>query len=125
MSERSLIQSARARPAMQLRTEVEIQAPAARVWDALCDFASYPDWNPFIHDLQGELRIGERLRVKVTLGDGSEHSFSPTVIAIEPGRELRWRGRLWFKGLFDGEHFFLLSEIDDARTRLVHGEDFS
>jgi uncharacterized protein YndB with AHSA1/START domain len=32
----------------ELHTEIEIDASAERVWDILTDFASYPQWNPFI-----------------------------------------------------------------------------
>jgi hypothetical protein len=110
---------------MQLRTEVEILASPARVWEVLTDVASYSDWNPFIKSLEGKLAVGERLRVTFTPLEGSEHTFKPVVTAVEPARELRWRGKLWFGGLFDGEHFFLLSEVDPNRTRLIQGEDFS
>src|SRR5262245_46960695 len=107
---------------MQLRTEVEIHAPAQRVWQVPADFGSYAEWNPFIKTVDGKLAVGERLRVTFTPGDGSEHTFKPTLLVVEPERELRWLGKLWFGGLFDGEHFFLLNELDGKRTRLVQGE---
>jgi uncharacterized protein YndB with AHSA1/START domain len=42
----------------QLHTEIEINGPAERVWAVLTDFASYPEWNPFIRQVSGELNIG-------------------------------------------------------------------
>ena len=35
-------------------SEIDIQAPAERVWQVLTDFASYPEWNPFIRRINGE-----------------------------------------------------------------------
>jgi uncharacterized protein YndB with AHSA1/START domain len=35
-------------------SEVEIQAPAERIWQVLTDFASYPEWNLFVPDLFSE-----------------------------------------------------------------------
>ena len=32
----------------ELRSQIEIEAPADRVWQVLTDFATYPEWNPFI-----------------------------------------------------------------------------
>jgi hypothetical protein len=74
--------------------------------------------------VEGKLEAGEKLRVVVTPGDGSERTLKPTLLLVEPGKTLRWRRKLWVKGLFDGEHFWELSAMDGA-TKLVHGEDFS
>ena len=51
--------------------------------------------------------------------------FKPIILSVRPEREIRWLGTLFVKGLFDGEHYFLLDPIDADRTRLVHGEKFS
>jgi hypothetical protein len=51
--------------------------------------------------------------------------FRPTVLCVRPERELRWRGRLFIPGLFDGEHYFLINPINDGKVDFVHGENFS
>ena len=30
----------------ELRSQIEIEAPAVRVWQVLTDFAACPEWNP-------------------------------------------------------------------------------
>jgi hypothetical protein len=57
--------------------------------------------------------------------ESSEATFRPKVVVCEEPREFRWRGQLWIKGLFDGEHYFLCQETAEGRTRFVHGENFS
>jgi hypothetical protein len=108
---------------MQLRTEVEIDAPPREVWRVLADFRAYPEWNPFITQISGQLLAGQRLAVTFGSSEGRQWSFKPTLLVVEPERELRWLGHLWIKGLFDGEHFFTLRELD-GKTRVMHGEDF-
>ena len=111
---------------MELRTEIEIEAAPAAVWDVLTHFASYPEWNPFIVRAKGELRASERLELTMSLPDSNrEHVVRPRLLLCDAPRELRWLGHLWVKGLFDGEHFFRLHESDPGRTRLIHGEDVS
>jgi len=51
--------------------------------------------------------------------------FRPTVLAVEPQRELRWKGKLVVPGLLDGEHFFKLGPRSDTRLVFRHGEMFS
>jgi hypothetical protein len=110
---------------MQLRTEIEIDAPPARVWSVLTDFRRYPEWNPFITSIEGELSVGDTLSMRVSPPESSEHRLRPKLLVCEAPRELRWRGHLFIKGLLDGEHFFQVHETGDGRTRFVHGEDFS
>jgi len=110
---------------MELRTEIEIQASPASIWTVLVDFARYPEWNPFIPQISGELTVGSELDLVIAPPDSSEMHFRPTLLTVTPNEELRWRGKLFVKGLFDGEHFFRLVEISNGRTRFVHGENFS
>jgi hypothetical protein len=109
---------------MELRTEVEIDAPASVVWSALLDTSRYQEWNPFITAVEGELRVGERPSITLSLPESGDMRIRPRVLVVEPHRELRWRGELLFAFLFSGEHFFRLEETSAGRTRLVHGEDF-
>ena len=110
---------------VELRTEIEILAPPAAVWGVLVDFLRFPDWNPFIPFISGELQIDARLEVLFALPDGSEVTIRPRVLAVVREQELRWIGHFFLRGLFDGEHFFRLVEIAPGRTRFVHGENFS
>jgi hypothetical protein len=110
---------------MELRTEIEIAAAPSRVWETLVDFSRYAEWNPFIPEISGDLRVGAELRIVVAPPGGNEVKFQPTLLVVDPARELRWRGKLLIKGLFDGEHFMQLVELAPGRTRFVHGENFT
>ena len=107
-----------------LHTEVDVAAPASRVWDVLTDFAAFPDWNPFIQRINGVLTPRARLSVRIQPPGGRAMTFRPTVLRVEPERHFAWRGRTIVPGLFDGEHSFTLEPRGDG-VRLVHGETFS
>ncbi len=109
----------------ELRTEIEIEATAGRVWEILTDFDSYPEWNPFIRSVTGEAELGAHLDVRIEPPGGREMGFKPTVLEAEPERELRWLGRLLVPGVFDGEHSFRIEPADDTHVRFLQAERFS
>lgn len=108
----------------ELRTEIEIQATAERVWQLLTDLPSFPQWNPFIRKASGNIRVGERLEVKLQPSGASAMTFRPTVLKVEPNREFRWLGHLLVRGLFDGEHCFTIEPLGESRVRFTQREIF-
>jgi hypothetical protein len=109
----------------ELRTEIEIQASDQRVWQLLTDFASFPKWNPFIREAKGEVKIGARLVIHLQPSVASAMTFKPTVLTVEPNRELRWLGQLLVPGLFDGEHTFTIETLAANRVRFTQREVFT
>jgi|SRR5690606_6361177 len=108
-----------------LHTEIEIDASAERVWAVLCDFSSYPQWNPFIRSVIGAPRQGARLQIVIEPSGGKAMRFSPVVLAAETERELRWLGRFLLPGVFDGEHRFLIEPLGEDKVRFQQSERFS
>jgi hypothetical protein len=108
----------------ELTTSVEIDATPARVWEILTDFASYPEWNPFITSASGRPERGADLEIRMQPPGGRGMTFRPRVLEAEPERELRWLGRLFLPGIFDGEHSLRIEPIEDERVRFVQSERF-
>jgi hypothetical protein len=106
---------------LHLKTAVDIAAAPETVWDVLTDLPAYRGWNPFIRAARGSVAAGERLELEMHPEGGGAMRFRPTVLSAEPGRELRWLGRLVAPGVFDGEHRFAI-EPSGAGSRMVHAE---
>jgi hypothetical protein len=107
-----------------IHTEIGIMAPAARVWDVLIATEQWPEWNPFAR-LSGRIAPGERVALTITPPGKGAMNFRPTIVKLEPGRELRWLGSLGMRGLFDGEHGLRVVPEDVGRCRLEHFETFT
>jgi len=104
-------------------TEIFIKAPPERVWALLTDPEAHAAWNPMLHAVEGRFTPGRRVRLIMRTPSGGTMRFRPRVLVADPGRELRWLGRLGLPRLFDGEHYFRL--IPEAGgTRLIQGERF-
>lgn len=97
---------------------IDVSAPSDIVWRVLTDFAGYGSWSDA--SIDGVARVGSRLTVGMP-----GMSFHPVVTAVEPGRRLQWNGTLFWKGLLQGKHSFLLTTNDDDTTRLVNHETFT
>jgi len=107
-----------------IETRIVIDAAPVKVWEVLTATETYPEWNPFVRELRGELVTGSRIFVRIQPPGGSGMTFRPTVLVAEPGRELRWLGRAGIPGLFDGEHSFRLAAQPEGRTLFTHAESF-
>jgi hypothetical protein len=109
----------------ELHTEITILASPDRVWRLLTDFDSYPEWNPFIRSVEGKPETNSKLKVFIQPSGSRGMTFTPTVLNSESGHELRWLGRLWLPGIFDGEHVFAIEPVNENEVRFIHREQFS
>jgi len=107
-----------------LETSLVINAPKIVVWQVVTVFAQYPVWNPFIVSVEGRPEVGTYLKNSMVL-NGKTQVFTPKLLEVDKNKKLVWLGSLWFKGLFDGRHEFILDEIHPNQVRLVQREYFS
>jgi hypothetical protein len=108
----------------RISTAIEIDAPPARVWEVLVDLPAYREWNPFIVEAAGKVAPGETLSLRMALPGRAPMTIEPRLLVVDPERELRWKGRLFVPGLFDGEHSFVITPLEGGRARLDHSERF-
>ncbi|HEX7339909.1 MAG TPA: SRPBCC domain-containing protein [Rhodanobacteraceae bacterium] len=109
---------------MQLHTHIDVAASPQRLWSVLTDFRRFPEWNPFIRSIQGSLRKGAKLDVRLGPPGGDIMAFKPMVTRVEPGRVLAWLGVLAAPWLFRGEHVFRLEPLEGGHTRMHQSETF-
>ncbi len=108
----------------KLETRININASAKQVWDVLTDFESYPSWNPFVIGVDGKTDVGEQISVDLKMEGREPQTFKPEVLVRKENEEFRWKGKLFVKGLFDGEHYFQIVKMG-GRVEFIHGEQFS
>lgn len=106
-----------------IETKIIINAAVGQVWKILTNFEAYSEWNPFIHS-EGKAVEGTRLKNTMHLEGQKPQVFKPRILEVKENAILRWEGNLFFKGLFDGEHYFKLKAINANQTELTHGENF-
>lgn len=109
---------------MLLKTQITINATPEKVWAILTDFNNYPNWNPFVTSLKGEVKVGNKITVRLEPPDANVNNFKPTVTALETNKIFSWLGVLLFRGFFAGEHKFELTDNGNGTTTFTQSEDF-
>ncbi len=115
-------------PVREFTTTIDVDAPVARAWRVLVDFAAYPRWCPTHREIRGEAALGETLRIRLAREPGSDATFgvSAAVRTLEAERELAYGGG--FPGaawIFDVHHAFRLEALGPDCCRLTNYERFS
>lgn len=110
--------------ARMIETTIDIDASKTLVWNTLTDFDRFPKWSAFILAIEGDVVQGNTVAVRLNDG-GGEMNMKPRIIAREDPNRLVWRGKMGASWLFSGEHRFVLTEVEDGKTRVMHSEKFT
>jgi hypothetical protein len=110
--------------AKEIKTEILINTTPEKVWNILTDFDKYPNWNPFIKSITGNVAVGNKIAARIEPPEANGMTFIPKILAFETNKELRWIGHLLFPGLFDGEHKFELIDNKNGTTTFRQSEKF-
>jgi len=110
-------------PEKKIYTEIDINTPKQIIWDILIDNQAYPQWNPYHVKVEGDLQLGQILKLEIHKPNKSVVHIEPHVMEIKPLQRLIWGGGI--EGIFYGKHVFELLSLREGVTRLVHKERFS
>ena len=102
---------------------IDIDASPEKVWEVLVDFKSWEAWNAFIPLVHGNLKVGERMLIKVVSPGLKPMIFKPKVFVVRPNKEIIWGGS-FLKILYRGDHAFILDPIPGGKTRFRQIERF-
>jgi hypothetical protein len=111
--------------AKEIKTEITIHASPDKVWKLLTEFDNYSIWNPFIKSINGDVKVGSKITVRIEPPGASGMTFKPIVMTYEPDNEFSWLGKLLFKGLFDGAHKFEIVDNKNGTTTFIQSETFT
>jgi hypothetical protein len=111
--------------ALEIKTEIKINATSEKVWKILTNFNEYPSWNPFIKSIKGQVEVGKKITARIEPPEASGMTFKPKILTFIKDRELSWLGHLLFPGIFDGKHKFELIDNGNGTTTFIQSERFS
>jgi uncharacterized protein YndB with AHSA1/START domain len=72
----------------ETEVSVDIRASATNVWALLTDATQYPRWNSTVVSIEGEIALGNKIKLKSTLDP--KRTFALTVREFQPPTRLVW-----------------------------------
>ena len=92
---------------------IDIQAKPSTIWGFLTKAADFPKWTSTVVYLEGNIRQGEKIRLKSTLDP--KRTFKLKVKELAPEKKMVW-------GDGKGNRSYSLQKMDDQTTRFTMQE---
>ena len=110
----------------EIKTEINIAAPPAKVWSILSDINKWQEWSPIVNSSQGEAAIGSELAITMMGKEAGKDGpkYNPVITELKEPNYLRWRAHMLAGFIFTNDKILELEETSTG-TRLIHKEQFS
>ena len=112
-------------PAFVIEHRVQFAGSRAAAWEALTNSEEFAEWNPYVQSIAGEMRVGGRLRVKITQDNWPRPIVvRPYIQRLEPEKLLHWHGRILIPGFLETDHSFAFRDLENGQIELIQREEF-
>jgi hypothetical protein len=99
-----------------------IEATPERIWKLLTDAEDYPQWNPAVLSLRGE--VVDSGAIELVSAENPKRIFKLIVSGVEPARGMVWSSGMPL-GLFSGVRKFSLDPRDGKEVEFTMRETYS
>ena len=107
-----------------IETQIMVYSNPDKIWSILTNFKEYELWNPFMIKVVGNAILGSKIEVNIKTISGKQRTYFPIITKCEINRELRWKGKSFLPGIFDGERIFVIEKSNDNKVSFLHKEVF-
>lgn len=110
----------------EISAEIEIDAPAAMVWQVLTDFERYGEWNSFTPGVTSDFRLGSPVEMQVRLVPGKKLMRQvETMNVLEPGRRFAYGYDLGSRYILRANRYQIVDDLGAGRSRYYTTDKFS
>ena len=107
-----------------IETMIMVDCNPDKIWSILTNIKEYELWNPFMIKVVGNAILGSKIEVNIKTISGKQRTYFPIITKCEINRELRWKGKSFLPGIFDGERIFVIEKSNDNKVSFLHKEVF-
>jgi hypothetical protein len=109
----------------EIRAELATVVPPDRIWSIIKAVRLWPEWNPYHPVCQGQVKTGERLRIRREAPGLPPEEIEATLLRREPNRELRWQEKCGPLGLCTAETILEIKCTGEHSSTMVARETMS
>jgi hypothetical protein len=102
-----------------------VNSTPEKIWNVLTNFEEYELWNPFMTKVVGDAKLGSKIMVNIQTVRGKQRTYNPIITKFEIEKELRWKGKSFLPGIFDGERIFIIEKSANNQVSFLHKEIFT
>lgn len=99
-----------------------VNAKPEVIWELLTDAGKYPEWNPAVLGIEGDIADGSRIKLKSIVNP--DRVFKLNVSRVDPPRTMVWWDGMPL-GLFKGVRTFRLTPRPEGGTEFAMKEVYS
>ena len=104
------------------RTTFPIDAPSEVVWGVLVDFERYPEWNPSLPSIAGDLQVGSTVSMTLAMPGRPSPKVKAELTEVAAQQRLVWHGNVGADWLFAGDRQFVIEPGDGETVLFTHVE---
>ena len=108
---------------LKLEHRLGIQAPPEAIWAVLFDIPGWARWNPLYPEASGQVRIGSKLTLKLTLDGREPQIITPTIIDWVPNEQIHWSLKM-LGGLVKSTRYLEIEALGETGCIFSNGELF-
>ena len=108
---------------LKIEHRLGIQAPAEAIWAVIADIGSWSVWNPLYTKAEGELRIGSRLTLELSLKGQKPRIIQPVIADWVPNDQIHWRLTM-LGGLVRSTRYLEIEILSESGCIFSNGELF-
>ena len=102
----------------EISAGIDIDAPAALVWQILMDFDQYSQWNAFCPRVATDFQLGSPVDMQVRLVPGKKPMRQVEYLnMVEPGHRFAWGYAMGGPLILQANRYQTVTDIGDGRSR--------
>ena len=109
----------------ELRTEIQISSKPDKVWGILMDLPDWPNWNPIVNKIKGNLEVGAELSITMCDTKGNDgKSYKSIITAIDEKKRFSFTANMMGKFMFSADRIFELEDSQEG-TLFIQRENYT